>query len=393
MMMTQINLTLNFNKIKEAIENSDLNSAVKASITVLMNSYMEDERDLYMKNKSYERDESRQDYRNGYYDRDLLTTVGKVKLRVPRSRSGEFSTKIFEKHQRCDQAFIISMIEMVVNGVSTRKVTNVVKELCGENVSKSFVSNLTKQLDPIVTEWAARRLNNEVYRYMYVDAMYIKVREYHRVVSKAVYIALGVNSEDRREIIGFQIKGVESHHNWSEFFNDLVKRGLVTPKLIISDAHSGLKRAAKETFLGAGWQRCVVHFLRNIMTQLPRKNTVDIRQHIKEIFRAPTEEISRLLKKELFEVYGNEVKYQKALDILDEGYEDAIQYYNEEPATHTHIKTTNSIERLNREIRRRENVIGIFPNEQSAFRLIGAVLMDQEEKMDQGNRRFFYRER
>ena len=388
--MTQLNLTLDFDKLKEEVMNSSLNDVLKSMIVIVLNQYMEMERDQYMNNRSHERDPERQDYRNGYYERDYVVNIGKIKLKFPRTRSGKFSTEVFEKYKRNDQAFLLSMLEMVVNGVSTRKVTKVVDQLCGESVSKSMVSDLTKQLDPVVKEWSERRLNHQYYRYLYVDAMYIKVREYHRVVSKAVYIAMGVNAEDKREIIGFQIANKESKNNWSAFLDTLINRGLQSPKLVVSDAHDGLKAAIQEKFLGASWQRCTVHFLRNIMETMPKKNTKDARQHLKEIFRAGTAEISRTLKNEFIERYEDDKRFEKVIKTLDEGYEDAVQYYNEPKNTHKHIRTTNALERLNSEIRRRENVIRIFPNEDSAFRLIGAVLMDLDENLDKGNRRFIY---
>jgi len=389
--MTQLQFNLNFEKIKDEVMKSDLNDVVKSSIIVLFNQYMEMERDKHMKTTPYERNEDREDSRNGYYNRNLILSVGKVNLKVPRTRSGEFSTDLFEKYKRCDQSFLLSMLEMVVNGVSTRKVTKIVEQLCGEKVSKSMVSELTKKLDPIVQEWTERPLNQQYYNYIYVDAMYIKVREYHKVVSKAVYIALGVNSEDKREILGFKVANIESKETWSEFFESLKLRGLQPPKLVISDAHEGLKSAIMEKFLNTSWQRCTVHFLRNIIQVMPKKGSKEAREHLKEIFKAPTIEISRLLKQEFFEKYEGDKRYTKAIEKLDAGYEDATQFYAEDKDTHVHIRTTNVLERLNAEVRRRENVIRIFPNIDSAFRLIGAVLMDCEEAMDVGGKKFFYR--
>src|SRR5699024_8522889 len=168
--MTQINFTLNFNELKEELVQSDLNDIVQSAMILMLNEYMEKERDDYMKNQSYDRSENRHDYRNGYYERDYILNVGRVKLKVPRTRSGNFSTEVFERYKRCDQAFLLSMTEMFINGVSTRKVSNIVKQLCGENVSKSMVSNLTKKLDPVVKEWANRPLNVYNYRYLFVDA-------------------------------------------------------------------------------------------------------------------------------------------------------------------------------------------------------------------------------
>lgn len=389
--MTQLQFNLDLDKLKDGVMNSDLNDVMKSMIVVIFNQYMESERDEFMKNTSHERSEDRHDYRNGYYERDLIVNVGRVTLKVPRTRSGEFSTEIFEKYKRCDKSLLLSMLEMVINGVSTRKVTKIVETLCGEKVSKSMVSELTKTLDPIVKEWSERPLNHQYYNYIYVDAMYIKVREFHKVVSKAVYIALGVNSEDKREIIGFKVDNNESKEAWGVFFETLKARGLQSPKLIISDAHEGLKAAIKEKFLNASWQRCTVHFLRNIIQVMPRKGSKEARDYVKEIFKAPTLEISRLIKDEFIAKFGDDKKYAKAVEKLDNGYEDAVQFYAEDKDTHTHIRTTNVLERLNSEIRRRENVIRIFPNVDSAFRLIGAVLMDCDEAMDPGGKKYIYR--
>src|SRR5690625_4930103 len=168
--MTHVNLTLNFDNLKDEVMESSLNAVIKSSIIVILNEYMEKERDSYMKNKAYDREIERHDYRNGYYERELVLNTGAINLKVPRTRNGEFSTEIFEKYQRCDQSLLLSMTEMVINGVSTRKVTKVVEQLCGKKVSKSWVSNLTQKLDPIVNEWANKPLNTSNYRYIYADA-------------------------------------------------------------------------------------------------------------------------------------------------------------------------------------------------------------------------------
>ena len=387
-MMTYINLSLNFDVLKEKIISSGLEEVIKSSLILILNEFMEKERDDYLHANAYERTGERVDYRNGYYERDYKIPVGTLKLKVPRTRNGEFSPVIFEKYRRSDQSLVLSMLEMVVNGVSTRKVTNVVQALCGEEVSKSFVSNLTKKLDPIVNEWASRPLNVMYYKYIYVDAMYIKVREYNKVVSKAVYVAIGVNEENKREIIGMNVNHAESKEGWGKFFESLKSRGLQSPRLVISDAHEGLKNAIQEAFIGTSWQRCTVHFKRNIFKKLPKKNTSEAKEFIKRIFNAQTAEEARELKDKFMKTYENQVKYEKGMAILEEGFEDAIQFMNEPISYHKQLRTTNNLERLNSEIRRRERVVRIFPNTQSAFRLIGSVLMDIEEKMDTGNRKY-----
>ncbi|UTR12889.1 IS256 family transposase [Evansella sp. LMS18] len=378
--MTQLNITINLDQLKEEVENSTLGSPVKASLTLILNSLMEKERDEYINAIPYERSEDRTGQRNGYYSRELMTGAGGLTLKVPRTRDGEFSTTIFEKYNRCDQALVLSMIEMVVNGVSTRKVTKIVEELCGKSVSKSQVSNLLKSLDPIVNEWRNRPLNVHYYPYLYVDAMYIKVRENNKVVSKAVHIACGITQDGHREIIGLKVTHGESVRSWTAFFEDLKGRGIQSPKMVISDAHKGLVASIQETFLGTSWQRCYFHFSRNIVDAMPKKGSEEAKHELKAIFRVPEVALARDLKEKFVQKYETVKGFTKAVQILDEGFEDAIQFHAYPSEHHISLRTTNMLERLNREVRRREKVIQIFPNDQSAIRLIGSVLMDIDEK-------------
>ncbi|WP_108672582.1 IS256 family transposase [Peribacillus acanthi] len=377
--MTQLQFNLNMELLKDSVMNSNIETVVKSAIVLVLNEFMEKERDDYLNVSAYERSMERHDYRNGYYDREFTMSIGKITLKVPRTRNGEFSPTVFEKYARCDQALVISMLEMVINGVSTRKVTHIVEQLCGESISKSFVSSLTQKLDPIVNEWAQRPLNTTYYPFLFVDAMYVKVREDQRVVSKAIYIATAITKNNTREILGLSVDHTENYDSWSRFFQQLKSRGLQSPKLVISDAHQGLQKAIQREFIGTTWQRCNVHFKRNIIEKLPKKDSAEIRVMIKRIFEAVTIEDVRLFKDELMSQFGNQPKYEKALAILDEGFEDTIQYMNHPVEVRCHIRSTNSLERLNQEIRRREKVIRIFPNTQSAFRLVGAVLMQYQE--------------
>lgn len=390
LIMTQLNLTLNIDELKDQVMNANLDSIMKSTLILVLNQVMEMERDHYLNAQPYERTEGRTDYRNGYYERDFLISIGKIKLHVPRTRTGQFSTTLFDKYKRSEQSLILSMMEMVVNGVSTRKVTKIVEQLCGESVSKSFVSTITKKLDPIVNEWANRPLNVMYYKYVFVDAMYIKVREHQRIVSKAVYIALGVNEKNKREIIGLCVNHTESKAGWTKFFDHLKSRGFQSPKLIISDAHEGLKKAIQESFIGASWQRCTFHFKRNLIDRMPKKDSMEAKYSLIKIFDALTPEEARKLKDEFIQTYEDKKGYENVIRVLDDGFEDAIQFMNEPPNFHHKLRTTNNVERINEEIRRRENVIRIFPNTQSAFRLIGAVLMEYEKTMDPGNRKYLY---
>jgi putative transposase len=380
--MTQIQFNLDIDLLKESVMNSDINSVIKASIVLVLNSVMEKERDNFLQVGAYERSADRLDSRNGYYERELIMSIGKVNLRVPRTRNGGFSPSLFEKYSRCDQAFVLSMLEMVVNGVSTRKVKNIVQQLCGETVSKSFVSSLTEKLDTVVNAWANRPLNTKYYPYIFADAMYIKVREHNRVVPKAVYIASAITENNRREILGIRVDHVESYDAWKAFLHHLQSRGVQSPKLFITDAHAGLKKALKEVFVGTVWQRCTVHLKRNLFNALPKKGIDEVKLGIKRIFEAVSVDDARQFKDEFLERFGGNQKLEKAIRILEEGFEDAIQYLNEPVRFQQYIRSTNSLERLNQEVRRREQVIRIFPNTQSAFRMIGAVLMQVNEEQE-----------
>lgn len=386
--MTQLHLNVNYEKVKEELETSGLTDVTRSMLVLMLNEYMEKERDEYMENSPYDRSDNRHDYRNGYYHRDYYLTIGKINLKVPRTRYQNFKTDVFDKYERCDQALLLTMAEMVVNGVSTRKVAHITKQLYGEDVSKSYVSSLAEKFDPLVKEWSERNLGVHQYCYLYVDATYIKVRENNKVVSKAVYIGLGVREDGKREMVGLTVGHAESEENWNAFFQSLKERGFQSPRLVISDAHEGLKRAIQKQFIGTSWQRCTVHFKRNIFDKMPKKDSYEAKELLKDVFEAPTLKVSRERKEKFISSYGDDKKYQAAMKTLDEGYEDAVQFYAEPVEAHIHIKTTNVLERLNAEVKRRTNVIRIFPHEQSAFRLIGAVLMQNEEKMDCGNNRY-----
>ena len=386
--MAQLNITLNLEELTEAVMNSDMNAMMKSLAVTVFNAYMEVERDRYIKAENYERTSERKDQRNGYYERDLMLNIGSINLKVPRTRSGEFKTDVFNSYQRMDKAFVLGMIEMVITGVSTRKVTKIVEQLCGENVSKSFVSDIMQELDPQIEAFKQRSLSHSKFRYLYVDAMYIKVREDNRVVSKAVYIAQGVNDINKREIVGFMVSEEETEAAWSRFFLDLRSRGLQTPTMVISDAHAGLKKAIRKVFVGTIWQRCTFHFIRNIIDVMPKKNSKEERKILRKILQAPTQQHARELKQAYESQLKDNPKYTEALKVLDNGFEDAIQYMLEPEAFHVSLRTTNSVERLNREIRRRDRVIGIYPNIASAERLIGSILIDFHENWENNARTF-----
>ncbi|CAI3254957.1 hypothetical protein CIRMBP1279_02170 [Enterococcus cecorum] len=257
----------------------------------------------------------------------------------------------------------------------------------GKSVSKSFVSSLTEQLEPMVNEWQNRLLSEKNYPYLMTDVLYIKVREENRVLSKSCHIAIGITKDGDREIIGFMIQSGESEETWTTFFEYLKERGLQGTELVISDAHKGLVSAIRKSFTNVSWQRCQVHFLRNIFTTIPKKNSRSFREAVKGIFKFTDINLAREAKNRLIHDYIDQPKYSKACASLDDGFEDAFQY-TVQGNSHNRLKSTNLIERLNQEVRRREKIIRIFPNQTSANRLIGAVLMDLHDEWIYSSRKY-----
>mgnify|MGYP001772979482 CR=1 FL=1 len=325
----------------------------------------------------YERSEDRTDHRNGSYTRSLTTRVGTLKLHVPRLRNGQFSTELFSRYQRSEQALILSLMEMVVQGVSTRKVTEITEELCGTSFSKSTVSDLCKRLDPAVQSFNERDLSERTYPFVLVDALVLKVRENRRIRQMSMMVAVGVNDQGFREILGLRVGDKESYANWHDFFGWLKQRQLRGVDLVVSDSHVGLVQAVQTQFIGCTWQRCQTHFTRNILDQAPKTLMSEIQQQVRAILTAPDEETARTLLNRVLEEYGE--KAPKAVKVLEEGFEDATAVLALPEPLRRKLRTTNSVERLNEEIRRRERVIRIFPNRESALRLLGALLMEIDE--------------
>ncbi len=332
----------------------------------------------------YERTENRQGYRNGSYPHQLHTRVGTITLSVPRIRGAKFSTELFMRYQRSEQALILAMMEMVVNGVSTRKVSQVTEELCGTEFSKSTVSELCKRLDPIVTAWNNRPLSDSRFPFVLVDALYLKVREDGRVRSRGVMLGIGVNTDGHREVLGLMLGDTESEESWTEFFNWLKTRGLRGVDLVVSDDHGGLVRSIRQQLQGVTWQRCQTHFMRNVMDASPKGLKDEIYTHVRAILEAPNPETARMLLQQTIMAY--EEKAAKAMRILEAGFDDATAVLSLPEKYRKRLRTTNSVERLNEEVRRRERVIRIFPNRESVIRLIGALLMEHDEKWAAGKK-------
>ena len=337
----------------------------------------------------YERASDRTTQRNGTRPRTLTTTAGDLELKIPKLREGSFFPSLLERRRRVDQALFAVVMEAYVHGVSTRKVDDLVKALGADSgISKSEVSRICQDLDEDVAEFRERRLDDTTYPYVFVDATYCKARVGRRVVSQAIVIAVGVATDGRRQVLGFQVGDTESEPFWTEFFRDLKARGLSGVQLVISDAHAGLVRAIQVAFQGSAWQRCRVHFMRNVLARVPKVASQMVAAIIRTIF------VPRG-KRELVHAQFGEVvtmlerSHPAAAELLEEAKDDLLAF-TEFPSQHwQQIWSTNPLERLNKEIKRRTNVVGTFPNPEALLRLTGHVLIEQHDEWDSADRRYF----
>ncbi len=330
-----------------------------------------------------ERTERRNGYRAGYYSRGLVTRIGKIELRVPRDRNGEFSTSLFERFQRSEKALVSALAEMYIQGVSTRKVKAITEELCGHSFSASAISTINSGLDEALTKFARRRLTEE-YPYLILDARYEKVREDGVIQSQAVLIGIGINWEGQRQVLGVELANRESQSSWREFLIGLKQRGLRGVEFVVSDDHAGLKKAIAEIVPEAAWQRCYVHFLRNALDYLPRKADDDCLQELRWLYdRRNLAEAQRDLAAWLERW---QKKYPKLTDWVEDNIGSTLTFYRLPRLHHRHLKSTNMLERLNEEIRRRTRVVRIFPNLPSCLRLVRALCAETHEAWLEDNR-------
>ena len=323
-----------------------------------------------------ERNPERLGYRSGYYERTLVTRVGKLDLRVPQDRQGRFSTQVFERYQRSEKALVSALAEMYVQGVSTRKVKKITEELCGHSFSASTISSINKKLDAELKAFA-KRILEEPYPYLVLDARYERVRENGVIRKRAVLIAIGINLQGRRCVLGVELANRESTTSWKQFLGGLRERGLHGVELVVSDNHQGLRRAVIETLPEAAWQRCYVHYLRNALDYLPRKSGEACRQELRWLYhRRDVTEARRDLAAWLNKWQG---KYPRLCNWVEESIEETWTFYDLPIEHHKHMKSTNMLERINEEIKRRTCVVRIFPNEASCLRLVRALAVEIHE--------------
>lgn len=330
-----------------------------------------------------ERTDGRQGYRAGYYGRNLVTRIGKLELRIPRDRSGEFSTALFERYARSEKALVAALAEMYVQGVSTRKVTAITEELCGHSFSASAISAINKGLDQTLARFAQRQLD-EPYPYLILDARYERVREAGVIAHRAVLVAIGINWDGQRQVLAVELANRESQSSWKDFLLRLKERGLAGVEFVVSDDHAGLKKAIREVLTEGAWQRCYVHFLRNALDYLPRKADDDCLQELRWLYdRHDIQEAQRDLAAWIGKWQG---KYPKLVDWVESNITETLTFYRLPRAHHKHLKSTNMLERLNEEIKRRTRVVRIFPNVDSCLRLIRALCVETHETWLEDNR-------
>jgi len=326
--------------------------------------------------QKHERTGEREDYRNGHKERRLKTTLGELNLLRPYARVGKFDTKLFENYSRIDKALSSIIVESYLKGVSTRKVESIVGEL-GIELSHETVSKLSHELDELVTAFKTSALQ-EYYPYLYIDATYLKVFNGVRFVSSAVMVAIGVSTSGNREILDITPMESESFTTYTEFFDGLKDRGLKKVDLIISDGHKGIKKAAKESFIGSSWQFCSVHLKRNLMKIVAKKDLEEVLAYLKEVLTSKSFEEATSIANGMIATYEDS-KPRLAKFLMDNLYDSCT--YLAFPSTHwKKLHSTNVLERFNKEIKRRTKVIGAFPNEGSILRLLVPLAIDTNAK-------------
>ena len=350
--------------------------ALPELIRIVMNEAMRMERQKYLGVAPYERSSKRQGHANGFKPHTAKTRVGEITLAVPQVREGGFFPQALEKGLRSERALTLALAEMYVQGVSTRDVTAIIEKLCGSSVSSSQVSRATQQLDETLTAWRQRPLGEIVY--LYLDARYERVRRDGQICDAAILIAIGVDANGYRRVLGVSVSLGEHEVHWRTFMQSLVERGLRGVQLIVSDSHAGLKAARQAVFGGVPWQRCQFHLQQNAQAYVPRKEMqAEVAADIRTIFNAPDRATADQYLARMVQKYAKTAS--KLADWLEKNIPEGLTVFAF-PAEHQRrLRTTNGVERLNREIDRRTTVVSIFPNEAACLRLISAILVETDE--------------
>jgi len=381
-------------EVLEALKASDSTDVIRRALEVMLQQLIDAEATAFIGAEPHQRTEERITQRNGTRSKTLTTAAGDVDLSITKLRQGAFFPSLLERRRRIDQALFAVIMEAYVTGTSVRKVDDLVRALGADTgISKSEVSRICADLDEQVADFADRTLAETTFPYVFLDATYCKARvggakngKGSRVVSQAIVVATGVTDDGRREVLGFAVGDSEDGAFWTAFLRSLKTRGLAGTKLVISDAHAGLKQAIAAVMLGASWQRCRVHFLRNVLAQVPKGSQTMVAAAIRTIFAQPDAEHVRDQLEVIATMLGRQ--FPKVETMLREAGDDITAFADFPVAHWKKIWSTNPLERVNKEIKRRTDVVGVFPNPLALLRLAGCVLIEVHDEWQIAERRY-----
>jgi transposase-like protein len=368
--------------LQDLLEKHSGGDVIRETLEFVLQRLMELEAEVRCGAGKHERTDDRQNHRNGYRDRLLETRAGTLKLRIPKLRSGSYFPSFLEPRKLAEQALVAVVQEAYVKGVSTRKVDDLVQAMGMTGISKSQVSRLCAELDERVSVFLSREIEGR-WPYLWLDATYVKSRESGRVTTRAVVVAVAVNEEGRREVLGLSVGPAETEAFWTDFLRGLVRRGLRDVKLVVSDAHQGLKTAIAK-ILGSTWQRCRVHFMRNVLAHVPARQNQGVAAMIRTAFHQEDQASAREFWRETADRLRAAIPKVSAL--MDKAEDDVLAFMDFPKEHWPQLASTNTLERLNKEIKRRSRVVGIFPNDASIVRLVGALLAEQTDEWQVGRR-------
>jgi len=374
-------------EVLEVLKAADVDDRIRQAAETIYQALIEAELTAVIGAHPHQRTETRAGMRNGHRPRVISTTAGDLELKIPRLRAGSFFPSLLERRRRVDQSLFAVIMEAYLHGTSTRKVDDLVKALGADSgISRSEVSRICADLDTEVAVFRDRSLAGQPFPYVFLDATYCKARVNHRVVSQAVVVATGVAADGHREVLGFDVGDSEDGAFWTAFLRSLKARGLAGVQLVISDSHAGLKTAIGSVLLGAAWQRCRVHFLRNVLAQVPKGSAEMVAATIRTIFAQPAPAAVREQLHVIAGMLGRQ--FPKVEAMLIDAADDVTAFAAFPPGHWKKIWSTNPLERLNKEIKRRTDVVGVFPNPAALLRLAGAVLVEAHDEWQAGERRY-----
>ena len=357
----------------------DVEARVREGVKAVLEEVLEEEMAEHLEAGYRELTPTRRGERNGHYTRNLVTPAGRIeRLEVPRDREGEFVTEVFERYKRMTGDVEEAVLEMYLSGISVRKIAGVTEALSRVKVGKDAVSRIARRLQEEQREWRERSLKEKGYPYLYLDATYLKVRWGASVTNLALLACVGVDEEGFREVLAVEVAGSEKVAAYASLLRGLIDRGLKGVRLVVSDDHEGIKAAVSGELPGVKWQRCVVHFERNVLAHVPASSTAEVAEDLKAIFKVRRQKTARALAEEFVEMYGG--RFPKAICVFEAGIDDALTYLGFPGSHHARLRTTNMLERLFKEVKRRTRVVGVFPNETSASTLATEIALRSSEE-------------